>query len=251
MEFKFFLKILLIIAFFHLLIGILLYPPFGIYTSLGSVAELFVDQMLFGRMSSVSGSLAFGNLMMYGCIIAFFYNRKLLPFLLFGLIFSSQRSSWIGFLLCVLLFTYQNVIVGNRKNIFLLVGVFLLLSISIYFVFLTFDIDLSFIEYRFSRLSEAGNERTGQWLDGIRNFIDNPIGTGVGQVGHVAARYTKDATYRWVADGDYFRIISEYGIGGLFFYLIFLSFFFCMFFSKLRTKEECTIVALIAASFIQ
>lgn len=251
MEFKFFLKILLIIAFFHLLIGILLYPPFGIYTSLGSVAELFVDQMLFGRMSSVSGSLAFGNLMMYGCIIAFFYNRKLLPFLLFGLIFSSQRSSWIGFLLCVLLFTYQNVIAGNRKNIFLSIGVFLLLSISIYFVFLTFDIDLSFIEYRFSRLSEAGNERTGQWLDGIRNFIDNPIGTGVGQVGHVAARYTKDATYRWVADGDYFRIISEYGIGGLFFYLPFFFFFLCLFFSKLKTKEEYTIVSLIGASFIQ
>lgn len=75
-KFESFVQILLIIAFVHLFIGILLYPPFSIYLTLGPIAEIFVDQMLFGRMSSVSGSLAFGNLMMYGCIISFFIIRN-------------------------------------------------------------------------------------------------------------------------------------------------------------------------------
>jgi membrane protein len=143
-KFDFFVNILLLIALLHLFIGILLYPPFGIYLVLGSTAEIFVDQMLFGRMSSVSGSLAFGNLMMYGCIISFFYNRKLLPFLLFGLIFSSQRSSWGGFLLCILLYAYQNFRTGKYKSV-------LLLSISLLFVGLCvcclFDFRYRFILY--------------------------------------------------------------------------------------------------------
>lgn len=250
-KFESFVQILLIIAFVHLFIGILLYPPFSIYLTLGPIAEIFVDQMLFGRMSSVSGSLAFGNLMMYGCIISFFYNKKLLPFLLFGLIFSSQRSSWGGFLLCILLYVYQNIRTGKYKSILFLLIALLLVGLCVCVVFLIFDIDLSFIEYRFSRLTEAGDERSIQWLHGLENFVNNPIGTGFGQVGHVAVRYTKDDAYYWVADGDYFRIISEHGIGGGLFYLVFLFFFFLIFCSKLKSKKECTIISLIGASFIQ
>lgn len=250
-KFDFFVNILLLIALLHLFIGILLYPPFGIYLVLGSTAEIFVDQMLFGRMSSVSGSLAFGNLMMYGCIISFFYNRKLLPFLLFGLIFSSQRSSWGGFLLCILLYAYQNFRTGKYKSVLLLSISLLFVGLCVCAAFLILDIDLSFIEYRFSRLTEAGDERSIQWVHGLENFVNNPIGTGIGQVGHVAARYTKDDAYYWVADGDYFRIMSEHGIGGILFYLMFLFFFLLIFCSKLKSKKECTIVSLIGASFVQ
>ena len=251
-NFDLWIKVILIIAVIHLIFGIVSYPPFGLNGLLGPMADLFRDQIAFGRMSSVSGSLAFGNLMMYACIIAFFYKKWLLPFLLIGLIFSAQRSSWIGFVFCILLYLFQVFRDGSFKKI---ISTLVTIIFSFYIIVITanfFAIDFEFLDSRLSRLSEAGGERTGQWLNGLNNFSINPIGAGIGQVGQVAARFTKDNTYLWVADGDYFRIMSEYGLGGVFFFcFFFLSFFMIIVFTSLKSKKEMTVISLVGASFIQ
>lgn len=113
-KFESFVQILLIIAFVHLFIGILLYPPFSIYLTLGPIAEIFVDQMLFGRMSSVSGSLAFGNLMMYGCIISFFIIRNY--YLFYCLASFSHRKEALGEVFYYVYY-YMYIKILERENI--------------------------------------------------------------------------------------------------------------------------------------
>ena len=104
---------------------------------------------------------------------------------------------------------------------------------------------------RFTSIGEASSERDGQWISGIENFISYPLGTGVGQVGHVAVRYEEaTSVYKGVPDGDYFRLLSEYGfVGGLFYLFIILSVFLS--FIYIKRIDKIFIVTLIAGNLIQ
>lgn len=220
-----FIKILVPIGIIHLLLGILLYPMFGLVELIGEVGMILTEGVAIGRMASVSGSLGFASLMFMTSIGALYYKRKYFFILLFGVICAAQRSGWLACLTGILLFCYINILKGNYKYTkYLLIGIISFVILLSYIISIT-DFDISFFVNRFEDIGNAASERDGQWIAGVKNFLDMPIGTGCGQVGQVAARY-EEGFYRSVPDGDYFRIISEYGIMGAIFYLIiiFLSF---------------------------
>jgi hypothetical protein len=246
-----FIHVLIIIAAIHCLIGIILYPPFNLNKILGNVSIILLEGVAIGRMSSVSGSLGFGELMMLGFISALFYKKKYLPLLLIGVIFSMQRSAWLGSFIGVifLLFIAMKQFEGSLlikilfSIIIFIIGFNLIIKIS--------NVDISFISYRFNNISNAQNERSSQWINGIQNFAQMPIGTGSGQVGQIATRYEK-GNYRIVADGDYFRILSEYGLGGLLFYIFLISSLLLIILkSKFNEINLQCITALMGGIFIQ
>lgn len=223
--FEQFAKITIYIGLIHLLIGILLYPLFKINTILGSLVPILREGVAYGRMSSVSGSLGFAALMFISSIFALYYNRKLFFILLIGVVCAAQRSGWLA---CVWgIFFY---LIYNMKK-YHTAALWKWLFGLVFFIILTkivvtqYNINLSFLLARLDDLQGAIQERDGQWIAGLKNFLMMPIGSGPGQVGQVAARY-EASFYNTVPDGDYFRILSEYGICGGLFYLI--IFFFLM-----------------------
>lgn len=251
-DFKIFKDIILYVVLVHCIIGIVLYPFFGIVNANSPIVKSLTEGVAYARMSSVAGSLIYGNLMLIGFIISFFTKRKYLPLILFCLVFNAQRSAWLAAafsILVYLLFLLKSS--GVKKFITYIVSFSLAAIVIISLVSNYIDFDVDFMLARFTSIGEASSERDGQWVSGIENFISYPLGTGVGQVGHVAVRYEEaTSVYKGVPDGDYFRLLSEYGfVGGLFYLFIILSVFLS--FIYIKRIDKIFIVTLIAGNLIQ
>jgi hypothetical protein len=253
-NFERFSKFLLWIIFIHCIIGILLYPPFGIIDNSATIIDQLKSDVIKGRMTSVFGSLGFANLLMMGFILSFFINRRFLIVTSFCLLFAAQRSAWMAAIFSILIYIWAETKQGRLiKGIILLPAICLLFAGFLYFINSYLNIDLEFITYRFERIGNAASERDEQWMRGLYNFENYPLGTGMGQAGQFAARYEDAKTsFKVVADGDYFRILSELGIvGGIFLVMLVIRFFFNLVRMHFKKKEEITIMALTAGSLIQ
>ena len=252
MDLNVFKDIILYVVLVHCIIGIVLYPFFGIVNANSPIVKALTEGVAYGRMSSVAGSLIYGNLMLIGFIISFFTKRKYLPLILFCLIFNDQRSEWLAAKFSILIYLLFLLKSSRVKTFITYIMSFLLAAIMIIFLISNYiDFDTDFMLARFTSIGEASSERDGQWVSGIENFISYPLGTGVGQVGHVAVRYEEaTSVYKGVPDGDYFRLLSEYGfIGGLFYLFIILSVFIS--FIYMKRVDKIFIVTLIAGNLIQ
>ena len=87
----------------------------------------------------------------------------------------------------------------------------LMLAVMIFFIN-SFDPDfLNSLSDRFGALSEAIDERNGNWFEGLSHAKNIFMGDGLGRFGHKAALFTDDV----IPDGNYFRIIAELGIFGI------------------------------------
>lgn len=214
-----FAKLVSSVALFHLLLGILLYPPFQLNIIPQEISTILTEGLPFGRMASVSGSLGFGTLMMISGICAYYYNKLLYPFLILGVLFSAQRSAWLASFYLFLLLGFVELKEGKIIKTLKLSFSFLFVILFVMSIVSYFKIDMSFISSRFDSIESAGSDRHEQWMCGLFNFGTIPIGTGVGQVGQVAGRY-EQSIYEIVVDGDYFRSLSEYGFAAIMFYII-------------------------------
>ena len=72
---------------------------------------------------------------------------------------------------------------------------------------------------------KKGLSRVDLWLGAFNDFINNPMGYGLGKAGHVAVRFfgklsNEAATYS--TDGWYLKLANETGIWGLFSYFTLL-----------------------------
>jgi hypothetical protein len=224
-DFNVFSENMLKIVLIHCFFGIILYPAFGLGDFLGNFYIKLNEGVAFGRMSSVSGSLGFANLMFVGFVVAYHGKKSKLYLIIIGicLLMSLQRSSWLAAIFAIMISTIVNCKkVGIKKvavfTMFLFISVFALIRLAS-----NDDFDILFS--RFSEFGkEAASERSEQWLGGIDNFLSFPQGAGVGQVGQISARYENNPLLHLVPDGDFLRVISEIGIMGLLFYLIVLVF---------------------------
>ncbi|MEO8949196.1 MAG: hypothetical protein ABI308_12355 [Mucilaginibacter sp.] len=93
---------------------------------------------------------------------------------------------------------------------------FFIFEILIVFLLIVFinSLDPDFLNglsTRFASLSDAINERNGNWFEGVANANNIIIGDGLGKYGHKAALFTDNI----MPDGNYFRIIAELGIVGI------------------------------------
>lgn len=249
---KDFIRLIVPIGLIHLIIGILLYPMFGIVDLLGKIGEILTDGVAFGRMASVSGSLGFASLMFMTSIGALYYKRKYFLFLLFGVICAAQRSGWLACFYGMVLFCYGNLKRGDGRYVkYLIIGIVLFIVLLSYLISTT-GFDISFFMQRFEDLDSAAGERNGQWIEGWNNFVCMPIGAGNGQIGQVAARY-EESFYNMVPDGDYFRVLSEYGIMGGLFYIVILFLYGITLFSikKSTSLQRCCILSIFGGLCIQ
>lgn len=239
---RFLFKSIVLIVFIHSIIGIYLYPMFRLANFSSPIIKALVDGVAFGRMASVSGSLGFGNLVLIGFVIAFYFNKKMACFFILPLIFSAQRSAWMGGLITVALYMFFLFKRGKILSIYKFIFVITLAFIVLFFIIQRFvDFDFSFILSRFENLfngaSENGNVRMKLWQNGIDNFLSNPMGTGIGQVGQVGTRYAA-SVYKVCPDGDYFRMLSEYGINFLIFFEIVVFLFMILPFVLCEDKTQ-------------
>lgn len=251
-EFKVFKSIILNIVLIHCILGIILYPFFRIVDAGSPLVKSLTEGVAYGRMSGISGSLIFGNLIMIGFIMSFFTKKMFLPLITFCLLFNAQRSAWLAAassILIYLLYLLKNLRIKKILTYTIFILVFVIIGISLISNYINFDID--FMLSRLDSVGNASSERQDQWVSGLKNFISYPLGTGVGQVGHVAARFEgASSIYNIVPDGDYFRILSEYGmIGGLFYMFVILSVFLSFIFIK--KMDKIVVLALITGYLIQ
>lgn len=251
-SFEAFVRILIPIGIMHLIVGIILYPLFGINHVLGDVADVLLDGVSAFRMGGVSGSLAFAVLMFMSSISALYYNKKLFVVLLIGVICAAQRSGWLACLWGILFYCFMGI---KRRGLSFIgpwiVGAFVFVAV-ISFATVQMGLDTSYFSSRFEDLGSATSERDEQWTAGIDNFLSMPIGAGSGQVGQVAARYEK-SEYSIVPDGDYFRVLSEYGImGGLFYFALLVMIFItiCHANASYSKKRSC-LISIIGGTCIQ
>nr|WP_303213289.1 O-antigen ligase family protein [Bacteroides intestinalis] len=239
--FENFAQILIPIGIIHLVIGIFLYPLFGLGEIFGDMTSILREGVSIGRMSSVSGSLGFASLMFMVSMCALYYRKKYFFILLIGVICAAQRSGWLACALGCFFYCIADLKKGNFSSIKKwVIGSFSFIILLSY-VTVKMDIDVSYFMERFDDIDKATGERSGQWTAGINNFLSMPIGTGSGQVGQVAARY-EEGIYYVVPDGDYFRVLSEFGFAGALFYIVFLLLFLfscCSISESYSMKRNC------------
>lgn len=239
LEFSSFVKIVLKIVIVHCLLGITLYPIFSIVDHSNPIVKKITEGVAYGRMSSVAGSLIFGNLMLIGFIISFSSDKRFLPLIIFCLIFNAQRSAWVASVFSVLIYLYfmlKNLEIKKITNY--LFSIFLFSVVAVFLISNYINFDVNFILSRISSIGEATSERNMQWMESIENFLSYPLGAGTGQVGHIASRYNEaKSVYAIIPDGDYFRILSEHGfIGALFFAFVIISVILSLLLIKKREK---------------
>jgi hypothetical protein len=173
------------------------------------------------RMNSIVGSGAMGAYVAYStCVSAYFLrkedkkNRAIgILYLLLSIIFSfmaNQRSAMFCVILFLIFYELVDIIVDKRKPMkylwiaaggvaAMLVGVFILAR----GVFEKFYI-------RLASIPEGFGERSGSWVDGIKNMKNIWIGDGLGSHGHRAAGFQPYI----VADGGLVKLYIEMGIIG-------------------------------------
>jgi len=215
----------------HALIALVIYPAWRPdWGPLHAVAELILDGTMAFRMASVSGSLGFATLMMAAMAVSMStlvgpsiaprergvaFGQSLL-FLGCGFL-TLQRAAWLALVLiwCVALHTGH----GRRRPVALL-GLIVSAAALTMLVMVEQAADLfELIGERLASLTDAGEgavaERADQWLNAWRNLIAMPAGFGPGQVGQPVRDVTSPLPGLPVYDGDYFRLISEYGVFGV------------------------------------
>lgn len=251
-ELKVFKNIILNIVSVHCILGILLYPFFRIVDAGSPMVKSLTEGVAYGRMAGISGSLIFGNLMLIGFIISFFTKKTYLPLITFCLIFNAQRSVWLAASFSILVYLFFLLKKSNLKIFLIYIfSIFTSVMLGITLISNYIEFDLEFMMSRLDSIGEASSEREEQWMSGIQNFVSYPLGTGVGQVGHIASRFKEaNSVYKEVPDGDYFRILSEYGIVGGFFYIFIIISVFISFI-LIKKNDRIVVLALVIGILIQ
>jgi len=229
------------VAVAHAVVALLMYAPLRPPIELiESLSETLLTGTAAFRLSSVSGSLALSSVMVAAFAVAV---RRLVTvsnsgtgtwrtwvaaalFLICGFL-SLQRAAWLS--LAAILLAGLIAAAPNRR-----IAVMSLLAVLIAPIFaalLLMDIPEDAVDIfkdRFATLTggsetSAVGERSGQWLNVFQNFWTLPIGHGPGQLGQPVRDFGPVTGGLPIFDGDYFRIVSEYGPVGVALVLILVA----------------------------
>lgn len=251
-ELSYFAKIVFPAAIIDLILSVLFFKELGIYQYLGSIGEMFKSTLVF-RMG-LNGSLRFGNFMLIGFVLACYYNSILIIPFMIGIIFSLQRSAWLGMVITLVI---MQIVKLSKINIIGKIAVLLCcVAIAVCGTSMLFSNADNFFYYRIISMVHAPEERVGQWINAWELFLEQPIGRGVGQIGHTV-RISNALGSQFgipIPDGDYFRILTEEGFFGLLFFVVILLYLIKKFFylkCDYYKKEKLVIINLIIVLMIQ
>jgi hypothetical protein len=217
------------IGLVHAIIALLIYPYLPFSSLFGDLFTPLQEGVMAFRLASVSGSLAFSSLMATSFAVCIIRRHKeselkniftaVAIILSLCLILSLQRSMWlitIPFIIYALSFGYITI-----KSVII---VSLSLVIAMFFALSQFgDLLSTFTDLAGDRMlsitsktddSPVG-ERLNQWLGAFANIQELPLGAGIGQLGQANRDGPFPSGLLSIPDGDYFRIVSEYGPYGL------------------------------------
>ena len=211
--------------------------PFG---PIDALSETLLTGTAAFRLSSVGGSLALSTTMVAAFAVAVYQHvhspqgsprarhtwQLSALFLVCGFL-SLQRAAWLSL---ALIWIVATVVArsGKRRSVGLLLGVGALPVIAgLLFVDVPRDVIDIFID-RFDSLTGGGEvgavaERSEQWLNVAYNLRVLPIGHGPGQLGQPIRDSWPTTGGLPIFDGDYFRIVSEYGPAGAGFVALMLA----------------------------
>lgn len=222
-----------LVAAFHAIVALAIYPPLRADIAwLNSAADALLEGTLAFRLATVSGSLALSSVMVVAFALTLRQHLSSAPgsavsrltwcgaslFLLCTLL-SLQRAAWVALLLIVVV-AVITAPSGRRRSL----GVMLAITFAPLLVVLsTVDLPEGALDVVLERLDtvlgqgEVGAvaERSDQWGHVAHNFVNLPIGYGPGQLGQAARDVRPREGGLPIFDGDYFRIVSEYGVAGV------------------------------------
>lgn len=221
------------VALVHAVLALVLYPPWRPdIAALQRIGDTLLEGTMAFRLSSVSGSLALSTVMTVAFALSLQRHMSCPPgsagsrrawtaallFLCCGFL-SLQRAAWIALGLVWLVAMLGAMSPRRRSVLSLLVAACVPAVAAVLLVELPADA-LEILVERFGTLTGGGEigvvaERADQWLNALYNLRKLPTGHGTGQIGQ-PVRETGPLTGGLpVYDGDYFRIVSEYGAFGL------------------------------------
>lgn len=230
-----FIRNIILANFLICTLGLLLYFTFPHFyfvflreTELAFTLSNYMEKM---RMSSVVGSTAVGNISAYSIPLVFFLyeNKKIknihfyvtLVVFVLSVILSFQRGAWVAFCVSfVLSLCYYSLGIKHSLNRIVYLFLILLLLFIILFVFVPRVVDYNWLSERINSTSAVAiDERSYQWKYAVEEFYKQPTGHGIGSFSHRAIALG----HRAIPDGNYFRMLVEYGFVGFSIFLIFIS----------------------------
>lgn len=171
----------------------------------------------------------------------FFESKKIKYSALFifsiTLLLTFSRSNWVAMGVVLLIASIKNKKI-LKNSILVLVSIFILLVIVE--LFTEYNIITMLKEYIFKTLTlQEGSSlgRFGIWKEGAIAFLNNPLGTGLGNVGMVSKRIFGEIHF--TGESSYLAILLDVGIQGAICYFFVL---FREFYMSLRINSENTVV---------
>lgn len=253
---------LLAVALIHLLMGIIIYGFWDLPPEINNIVKTIKRGTMWYRMSTVSGSLVFSSLMLIGFIIVLvriknkftLSNLVLLLLFLVGILLSQQRSVYIACAFILLLYFWLSKLSLNKilSILFLTItGLYIVIMVLRRYIGLD---EANFLIQRFKTIFsfEAVTERNLQWIGGVKNFLKIPSGVGIGQVGQAIRLVNTNLQFYPVADGDYFKILSEVGVMSIvFFFNLFYRMFTALLKLNFSFKEQSAFLLILLGLSIQ
>ncbi len=210
---------------------------------------------LYPRLSSFMGSTAVGTVCAVSIPIVFFLFQKkkfklgisvafICVFIVTGFL-SFQRSAWVaiifGLFLSIIYLRRTRLNVNSPNS-----NKFIMLILFVGFVLLVYSIKTlpdEWVVTRFESITEAASERSSQWQRGLTIVGEKPFGAGIGSTTHRAIILG----YRGIPDGNYFRMLSDYGILGFSIFILLVVYSLINSFRVNRYIFICLLVILFQA----
>lgn len=217
------------------IIGLFLYfaSPYFYIDYLGKT-QLYFNSSIYTekmRMASVIGSTGVGNISAYSIPLIFLlYEKKkiknyyfflmLIVFIL-SVILSFQRGAWAGSIFALgiaFLYYLSGVKYDLNRLLYIPLVVFILYIIVV--IYIPTIVSPDWLSQRLNTFNYiAITERSYQWLFAIEKFYEQPTGYGIGSHCHRAIAHGHIA----IPDGNYFRMLIEYGFVGFTLFVCLLS----------------------------
>ena len=216
------------VGFLHGVVAIALYPSLPISSWIGDIALALQDGVMAFRLSSVSGSLAFSSLMAVSYVVTLlgsgvkgkrgYIFGLMAVFFLMCTFLALQRSMWIAVILFTLYAFFRGYLhwVLVCKALLIMGLVLFILNLNMGYLF---DVFSDLIKEKMFSINNASDgsaigERLNQWFGVVDNIQEFPLGSGIGQIGQASRDHIFMNSLVGIPDGDFFRIISEYGPAG-------------------------------------
>jgi len=214
------------IHFFTFLSGIVLFfwrPDFYInYLYVVQSKFYEVETWFYPRLVSyLDTSMILGIVGTFSFVLIYYFETRsrfkyfMLLIVVIGILMTLSRGAWLSLMVSIIFIAMKELKQLNFRPIF-----FGFITLTIFFFTLVInDYNISILSDFTNRLENIGgtvSERSEQWENIVNQINQYPYGFGLGLTSHKSQGFEHT-----VPDGNYFRILGDTGILGLFVFILF------------------------------